>query len=431
MSDLHVKYLLVGGGVASFAAAQAIRARDAQGELLLVGQEINRPYYRTPLTKGFLRRQQDRTSLFTCDANWFVSHGVQMRTGCRVANLDPGRAIAALDSGETISYDRLLLATGATPKPLNIPGNRLPNIYAPRTIEDFEQIHTAIDKAKREGRRHDRGRGRAAVIGGGLFGVELAAGLCQSGLAVDLIVGGPYPWSKFAGEATGRFLGHYLTEMGQSAAAGSLKVHDGQRAIRIEGDGRAQRVVLSGGAAAECDFVVSAVGSVANKELLRGTGIVAEKAILADEHCRTNVPDVYAAGDCAAVRDRIFGKHRAAEQWDTAPETGTIAGKNMAGDPAALDTVTGFTTEVFGLKVRAWGHSKHVIRRILRGAAHVQSPDFLEIGLDGGGLITQILAVGPGGDDAVLKELVRRRIGVNGNEALIRDPGTALENLLA
>jgi len=418
MGDPHVKYLLIGGGLASFSAAAAIRMRDEQGSLLLVGQEINRPYNRSPLSKTFLRRQSDRTELFLCRPEWFTDHGVQLRTGCRAANLDTGRSVVNLENGESISYDRLLLATGCAPKPLSIPGRQLPGVFSPHNIEDYEQLQVAVGKAKADGRR----RGRAVVIGGGLLGVEIAASIAQAGVEVDLIVAGAHPWSRFAGESAGSFLSRFLSDRG-------LKLHLGVRAARVEGDGRAQRIILSDGQTIACDFVVAAAGTVPNKDLLRGTGIVAETAILADEHCRTNVAGIYAAGDCAAVRDPVFGKHRAPEQWDTAAATGAVAGANMAGDEVALTGMAAFSTEVFGLRARAWGQAKHVTRRLMRGAANVESADFLEIGLTAEGSVSQILAVGPAGDQAVLAELVRRRVGIAGREELVREPGWGLENL--
>src|SRR3954467_15639233 len=108
MRTLHVKYLLVGGGVASYSAARAIRARDPDGSVLLVGQEINRPYDRSALSKAFLRRQVAREALFAAEPGWFDQHRVDLRTGRQIANLDTARAAAALDNGEVVSYDRLL-----------------------------------------------------------------------------------------------------------------------------------------------------------------------------------------------------------------------------------------------------------------------------------------------------------------------------------
>src|SRR5579871_3460128 len=129
MNNLHVKYLLVGGGLASSCAAQAIRELDHDGPLLLVAQEVNRPYHRPPLSKEFLRREKPRRDLFTQDPAWFEQNRVELRTGRTVAHLNASRMSATLSSGEDISFDKLLIATGATPAPLTIPGSRLPNLF--------------------------------------------------------------------------------------------------------------------------------------------------------------------------------------------------------------------------------------------------------------------------------------------------------------
>src|SRR5215208_2135573 len=134
MTVLHVKYLLVGGGVASYAAARAIRELDAEGSLLLVGQEINRPYHRPPLSKSFLRRQTTRESLFAAEPGWFRASNVELRTGRRVSHLDVARHTATLDNGEEISFDKLLIATGAAPVHLPVPGANLPNLFHLTTI---------------------------------------------------------------------------------------------------------------------------------------------------------------------------------------------------------------------------------------------------------------------------------------------------------
>src|SRR5688572_156479 len=279
MSNLHVKYLLVGGGVASSAAAQAIRAIDKDGACLLVSQEINRPYHRPPLSKEYLRREKEREYLFTVPAAWYTENNVQLRTGRRAAHLDCPRRTVTLDDGEEIAFDKLLLTVGGTPAKLAVPGANLPNIYYLRTIEDSQRLRTAVDKAKAEGRGH------AAVIGGGVLGVELAASFTQMGLKVDLVVGSEHPWNKFAGEVTGRFVARFLEARGAS-------VHVGARPERLEGDGRVQRVILGSGRTVECDFVAAAVGMTVNKDLLRGGQIAAEKAILTDDRCRTSVEHV-------------------------------------------------------------------------------------------------------------------------------------------
>jgi 3-phenylpropionate/trans-cinnamate dioxygenase ferredoxin reductase subunit len=436
MSLLHVKYLLVGGGAASYAAARAVRELDGEGSVLLVGQEINRPYHRPALSKSFLRRQSARDALYAAEPGWFDRSHVELRTGRRVSHLDVGRQTATLDNGEEVSFDRLLIATGATPLPLTVPGAHLPNLFHLRTIADVAALHHAIDKAKAEGRAHSRGRGRAVVIGAGALGVEVAASLTQLDLAVDLVAGHPHPWHKYAGEVTGRFLGLLLQRHG-------VAVHAPARPMRVEGDGRVQRVVLDRAAPAgaaggrgpvlDCDFAVACVGSAANKDLLRNTPIAAGKAIIVDERCRTSAPNVWAAGDCCAVFDPLFGKHRWFDHLEHATVTGRLAGRNMAGAGEALSGVTGFASEAFGLALKVWGEAKLVDRRLLRGTPNVEgeSPHFVEVGVAADGRVAQVISVGePAEDEGLLRELVARRLKVDGNEEALRDPGTPLQSLM-
>lgn len=424
MSSLHYKYVLVGGGVASSAAAQTIRERDPDGSTLLIGQEVNRPYHRPPLSKGYLRGQKAKSDLFTLPDDWFAQNRIDLRTGRRVTMLDVARNCIAMDNGQDVLFDRLLIATGGTPRKLKIPGVELPNVFYLRKIEDANRLHNAAQTALREGRPHERGRGRACVIGDGVLGVELAATLTQLGLAVDLVYTALHPWHKFAGETAGRFIGRYLEARG-------VKLHAMSAVTRLEGDGRVQRIVLGDGMAVACDLVVPAIGMESHKELLRGTAIASEKAILADAHCRTSAENIYAAGDCAAIFDGLFGKYRVLDHWDSAIETGRIAGMNMAGGDVAYASANYFFTDVFDLAVSVWGEARAVERRIVRGQQNPESPDFLEIGVAGDGRIAQILAVGHGGEDQMLRELVKRRVNVNGNEGAMRDPQWDLKELLA
>lgn len=418
MSNLHVKYLLAGGGLASSSAAEAVREIDRKSSLLLVGQEINRPYHRPPLDKEFLRREKTHDELFTQPSAWFAEHAVQLRTGRRVSQIDAERRTVTLDDAEQISFDKMLIATGASAMRLTIPGSGLPGVFTIRTLEDIEKIHNAIDKSKHDGRK------RAAVVGGGVLGVETAASLSQVGLNVDLILGDERPWNKFAGEVTGRFISKFLGEHG-------VTVHASSRPLRLEGDGRVQRVVISNDLSLPCDFVVTAVGMMPNKDLLRGTNIRAEKAILVDDHCRTSHADIFAAGDVAAVFDPLFGKHRILDHWDNAVVTGKLAGRNMAGMDEAYDAVNYFFSDVFDLSLSGWGEARIVERRLMREAVKPAGPaDFVEFGLDAGGRIAQVLAINHRDEDEKLRELVKRRVNVGGREEALKDPSVGLDSFL-
>ena len=278
-------------------------------------------------------------------------------------------------------------------------------------------------KAAREGQAHPKGRGRAMVIGGGPLAVELAGSITQAGLLVDLVVAEEHPLRRYVGETTGRWIARFLEGHG-------VCVHCNERATRLDGDGRIQRVLLASGKTVPCDFVVAAVGIVVNKDLLRGTPIAAEKAILVDAGCRTSVRDIFAAGDCAAVFDPLFGKHRILEHWDSAALTGQIAGTNMAGGEAKFQTASYFDSEVFGLKLEVWGESRAVDRRIIRGLASGESPQFIEFGVAADGRLAQIIAGARQDRKELFASLIERRVSVIGKEEHLKDPSLAVEGIL-
>jgi NADPH-dependent 2,4-dienoyl-CoA reductase/sulfur reductase-like enzyme len=208
-----------------------------------------------------------------------------------------------------------------------------------------------------------------------------------------------------------------------------VTVHAGDRAARVEGDGRVQRMVLASGKSVACDFAVAAVGIQVHKEILRGTPIAAEKAILVDAGCRTNVRGIFAAGDCAAVFDPLFGKHRMMQHWDSATLTGKIAGINMAGGDAKFESASFFDSQVFGLKLGVWGEARVVDRRMIRGTPSAESPEFIEIGVAADGRIAQVIAVGKVGQTELLARLVRERVSTSGREEELRDPGFGLDKI--
>ena len=240
-----------------------------------------------------------------------------------------------------------------------------------------------------EGLRTSEGaRARTMVIGGGALGLEIAGSLLQAGLAVDLAMSGVHPWNHLVGVATGRCLALYLENRG-------VHLHANARAQRLEGDGRVQRVELSDGQSIPCDFAVAAVGLHINMDILRGTPLAAENAILVNDQCVTNVSNIFAAGGlCRGSRDELFGKHRLSRPCDTAAETGKIAGANMAGGDEKYEGLepvrrrdTGFWASPAG------GEAKQVDRRIISAGRRMpDSPDFIEIGVAKDGRIAQIIA---------------------------------------
>jgi NADPH-dependent 2,4-dienoyl-CoA reductase/sulfur reductase-like enzyme len=418
----HVHYLLLGGGPASSAAAKAIRSIDSKNSLLLISQEDIRPYARPPLSKGFLQGQTPRDALFIDKVDFFTQQDIELHTGVRAMQLDTHRKVVAFDNHGEIAFEKLLIATGASSRHLTIPGAQLPNVHYLRNVNDADRLRNAVEKARKEGLSHAMGRGRATIIGSGLLGPELAATFTKLGIAVDLVVGAPHAWKKYAGETVGRYLTRYLEKHG-------VHVHLQSEPARFEGDGRVQRVVLNSGATLPCDFVVAATGINPNKEILRGTAIESEKAILVDNHCRTSLPDIFAAGDVAAIFDPLYGKHRQIDHWENAVLSGEIAGKNMAGADASYNLVSAFDSQVFDLKLRVFGAAKYVDHRLIRDSGQGDE-GLLEFGIAADGRIAQIMALNYQGDNALLHDLVKARLQVKDREEQIKDPQTPLANLL-
>jgi NADPH-dependent 2,4-dienoyl-CoA reductase/sulfur reductase-like enzyme len=423
MSDRHLKYLLVGGGLAGSEAAKAIRHLDPEGDLMMVGQEISRPYHRPPLSKEYLRGAVNRESLFTASAEWYVQNRVQLRTGRRVSRIDTTRNAVTLDNGEGLSFDRMLIATGGGAAALDIQGAHLPNLFYLRTLEDADLLQHATVKALKSGLAREGGRGTVVVIGGGPLGIELAASLTQAGLHVELAISAEHPLRRWAGETTGRFISRFLESKG-------VTVHRNDRAARLEGDGRIQRVVLASGKEINCDFAVAAVGIAIHKDLLRGTPIAAEQAILVDSGCRTNVRDIFAAGDCAAIFDPLFGRHRMLHHWDSAAKIGAIAGTNMAGGNATFNTASYFDTKLFDLEIGVWGDARSVDRRIIRGATNTENLSFIEFGVARDGRAAQIIAVGDLGQKDVLAKLIEGRVDMSGKEEALKDPSVGFDKIV-
>jgi 3-phenylpropionate/trans-cinnamate dioxygenase ferredoxin reductase subunit len=429
MSSEHVNYLLIGSGLAGSSAAEAIRRHDPAGTVLLVGQEVSRPYHRPPLSRAYLRREVSRTELITLPVEWYAEHAVELRTGRRLSSIDAVRRFATLDNADEIAFDTMLLAVGAQPRALGVPGHELPNIFTLRTVEDADRIAQAVDQSRAEGRTwHDmdgaQGRGRVAIVGAGPLALDLASTFVDLNLHVDLIVGHPYPLAKFAGSTTGQFIARQLDQH-------RVHAHVDVRVARFEGDGRVQRVALTDGGTLHVDLVVVAIGVHFNRGILRNTPIAAEKAILVDEYLRTNVPGIFAAGDCAAVYDAAFGKHLVMDHWDNARHCGALAGINMCAHVGRTARepyrhVAYFETDLFGTPMQVWGAARFVDRRIIRGNPTPEGSGFVEFGIAADGRVAQVIQVGSLEKPSHLRAIVKSRLNTAGIEEALREASIPL-----
>ena len=415
MNRRHVKYLIIGGGVAGSAAIEAIRRVDHTGSILFAGAESNRPYLRPAINKQYLRRGTDRSSLAALPVSWYAERHVELQTGQRVARLDTARFSALLGSGEEVSFDSALVAIGATSAPLKVAGDDLPGLHYLRTLDEADRLIHALDVI-----RVTR-QPRVVIIGAGLIGLETAATLSAMGVDVHVVEGAAYPWRRIAGPDVGLFLQKLLSDQ-------HVQMHVGHPVARLGGDGRVQRVVLNDGTNIACDLAIAAVGMTISRDLLRGTQISAETAILIDGRCQTSVRGIYAAGDCTAILDPLFGKHRVIDHVDHARLTGNIAGANMAGGDERYTQLSHYWSDIGKQRVDIWGESKLVYRHIRRGDPATKQ--FAEFGIAADDRIAQVIAVGRTAEHAALRFCVEKRLNVAQIENILTDESSDLASMM-
>jgi NADPH-dependent 2,4-dienoyl-CoA reductase/sulfur reductase-like enzyme len=304
-----MRYVIVGASAAGLAGAQAILDLDPTADVALLSEEAEAPYCR-PLLSYWLAGET-AADLFplppVAKAN--------VRLAARVEALEPDRKQLRLASGEALPYDRLLLATGATPARLGIPGEDLPNVRGFRTRSDAD----AVDRALRAGAR------RAVVLGGGLVGVKAAHALAARGASVTLCIGSSHPLSQAVDDVAGGLVTAALAEEGIEVRPGLVPLGVEERA------GRAVTVAFATGEREPCDLVVVGKGVVPRTELVSALGVEASRGIPVDSALCTPLPDVWAAGDVVLAFDTAWGRARLNAIWPMAVEQGTLAGRNMAG----------------------------------------------------------------------------------------------------
>ncbi len=344
------KYVIVGGGLAGFNAIPPIRERDPDGRIVLVTDEKERPYDRVPLSKKYLQGALSRDGVFLRSPDFFEENRVELVTGRKVTKLDSKAHVVSLDDGRDLRYEKLLLATGGTPRHLPLPGADLAGIHYLRTLEDSDALKEALSQAK-----------RLVVVGGGFIGCEVAAAGVLQGLDTTVVEVGPYLLNLAFDEPTGRWVTEYLGSKG-------MKARCGERAAKFLGSGgRVSGIETSGGATIPADLVVVGVGLAPNTDLAKVAGLQVDNGIVVNERLQASDPNVYAAGDVARFFAPVFERHLRVEHYDVAVRHGKVAGANMAGGDATFADLPYFFSDMFDLHIHVHGILSDHDRVILRG----------------------------------------------------------------
>ncbi|WP_141577308.1 NAD(P)/FAD-dependent oxidoreductase [Actinomadura sp. WMMA1423] len=331
-------FVIAGAGLAGAKAAEALREEGFAGRVVLVGQEVERPYERPPLSKGFLLDKEPREKAHVHEADWYDKHDVELRVGTSVASIDRGAHQVRLSTKEPISYDRLLLATGASPRRLDVPGSKLQGIHYLRTMADSAELKQALAPGGR----------RVVVAGAGWIGLETAAAARGYGNEVTVIEPEPVPLHAAMGPELGGMFADLHREHGVV-----LRMDEG--VAGFWGAGQVSAVVTSGGAEVPADVVVVGIGVRPNSELAKEAGLEVSDGILVDQSLRTSDPDIYAAGDVANAYNPLLGRRIRVEHWANALNGGPAAARAMLGRDVVYDRVPYFFSDQYDLGMEMSG----------------------------------------------------------------------------
>lgn len=344
------KIVILGGGmVAGYAARQFVELGLKSGDLTILSADTSIPYERPPLSKGFLAGKDPEESVRINPEDFYSAHGIELRLGCTVSGLNPGRRQLTLATGETIGFDKLIVATGARPRTLDVPGANLANVLYLRSLENSKAIRKSAESAK-----------TAVVIGGGFIGMEVTAVLSQKGVQVTMVLSEDRIWKKFFTSQMSLFFETYY-------AARGVRFIKGSSVSELRGDGAVNSAVLADGRTVPCDMVVAGIGVRPVTGVLAGSGIELGDGVMVNEYLETGRPDILAAGDVANYPDVLFNKRRRVEHWDNAVTQGQYCARAIMGERTPFKHVPYFFSDVFDLSYEFWGDTADAEEIVHRG----------------------------------------------------------------
>jgi NADPH-dependent 2,4-dienoyl-CoA reductase/sulfur reductase-like enzyme len=326
-------YVIAGASLAGAKAAETLRDEGFDGDIVLIGAEAERPYERPPLSKGYLLGSDARDSVYVHATEWYAEHGVDLREGVTVTAIDRGARTVATSSGAQVSYDKLLLATGASPRRLDFPGSDREEVLYLRTIADSDRLRSAFQPGT-----------RVVVAGAGWIGLETAAAARTAECTVTVLE--PQPGALH--DQLGPEVGAVFAELHR---AHGVEFRFGERAVEF----RPGMVITSAGAEVPADILVVGIGAAPNDDLAARAGLETGNGVLADEALRTSDPDIFAAGDVANSFHPLLGRRVRVEHWANALNGGPAAARSMLGQSVSYDPVPYFYSDQYDLGMECAG----------------------------------------------------------------------------
>jgi 3-phenylpropionate/trans-cinnamate dioxygenase ferredoxin reductase subunit len=397
--------VIVGAGKAGARACLALREHGWKGPITLIGEETPAPYDRPPLSKSAITGSAPPEPVFILDSSMLASLGVTFLSGVKATEISPGRKTLHLGDGSTLSYHKLLLATGARARRLD-GGDHVQTL---RVLADSRALHAALAPGR-----------KVVVIGGGFIGLELAASAHSRGCSVTVIEMQPRILMRGVCAAIAEVVAK------RHGAAG-VELVTGARIARIENDG----VLLADGRRFNADVIVAGIGAVPETALAEVSGLEVDNGIACDPTLRTSDPDIFAAGDCCSFPHPLYEDRRIRlEAWRAAADQADVATENMLGGSRVFEAVPWFWSDQYELSLQIAGIPHDEATTAVR---HLRDGAFIEFQFDRTSRLVCASGIGRGNsiarDIRLAEMLIARR--ARPDPALLADAATGLKSLLA
>jgi 3-phenylpropionate/trans-cinnamate dioxygenase ferredoxin reductase subunit len=401
-------FLIVGASLAGAKAAETLRAEGFDERVVLIGAEDERPYERPPLSKDYLRGEVDRETVYVHPEGFYAEHDIELRLGRTAVSLNTAARELALDDGERLRYDRLLLTVGAEPRRLSIPGGELDDVLYLRSVADCDALRERLDRG-----------GRVVVIGAGWIGAEVAASARQRGLEVTVIDPLTVPLERVLGTEVGAVYRDLHLDHG-------VRMLHGTGVEAFDGGTRVERVRTTDGRELDCDFVVVGVGVQPRTVLAAQAGLAVDNGILVDEHLQTGTPGVFVAGDAANAHHPFYGERIRVEHWANALHQGPVAARAMLGEPDLYDRLPYFFSDQYDVGMEYAGFARTWDRVVFRGDPATR--EFIAFWLVEDRVVAGMNANVWDVTDTI-QRLIRERVAVD--DRRLADPDVSLDDLVS
>jgi 3-phenylpropionate/trans-cinnamate dioxygenase ferredoxin reductase subunit len=410
VAERSVDHLLIGGGLAAANCARWLREEGGEGSILLVGRENDPPYNRPPLSKSYLGGKESREEILFRPDDWWGEQKIDLLTRTSVIKLDAEGRKAKLSSGDEVTFDKALLATGANVRRLRAEHADLDGIHYLRTLPTSDSIARDVSDAE-----------HIVMIGGSYIGCEVAATLTARGNKCTIVMQEDVTFERVYGPEVGGFFQRVLEEHG-------IQIHGGESLARFEGsDGRVTHVVTESGLSLEADCVVIGAGVIPDVTLAKGAGLDLGETggVLCSSRLETSVPGIYAAGDICDYDSVVHGRRLRIEHWDVAFNQGKTAALNMLGRDVPHEEIPYFFSDLAD-----WASSEYVGPgsgdTVIRGS--MDDGDFTAFYVDpDSGVVTAALTEGRSDDLEHARRFIKEKTAPDREK--LADTGTDLGDL--